>query len=1335
MAKDRGSTAHAIATLLQKLHDPDPDIRFMQLSDLYNLLSAPSSEYIKADPGAAGRIIEGILKALNDQNGEVQNQALRCVGPLASRTPGETIAPLIDKISDLTTTDIDITIPNTALRSLIASLPQPTPAGIITQEVKDAYTAVSKVLIPRLIGRNVLSSSKSANKVPTGLLEAQKNKGYNPDAVDVMIEIVKDYGSLLQEQELVALAQAVMRIIETPQAGGVVKKRALAGVGALVVHFSEAQVSSFIAALVQSFQAQQLSDDHRRYLIATVGTLAKSTPSKFGPHLDGIIPYVLSAISQDELDQAMEDSAADGEVDSELEEMRETALQTVDAMVGSCPAEMSKHQSAALDAALRYLKYDPNVAEADDEEMGGTQDAGSDDGITEEPVDEDDEYGDLDDEGAFSDVDDVSWKLRRCAAKSILTIISGMSAADHDTLFVKIAPVLLSRLNNEREDNVRLEVINATTALIKKAGPSTNYREHNEFEIPPSNSRKRRRQDSEVSQHDPELRGLVLSRASPPISAASPPTGGAQADLAAIIHRIVQALGKVWRKASIPLKQAGIIMIKALALTRNGALADYLQQLEDPIADALKPGTGPSGASATSSSATVAGLQIETLLTISIITETNSSTVLTPFVIALIPSVTSSALDRNFKVSSEALATMEQFVKALTPPRLPITNQDHAIHIDKLFNVIVDRVTDNNTDLEVRHRAIQVFGVLIARTSSTKLLASASRVKALGILDDRLKNETTRLASARAIGLVGESASVTDNVGSAWVQEVSLEMANQLRKSDRALRGACLEALQYLALNSVTASLYDTTTIGQLKTFLLPLLTTSDLHLLTPALVILAKIVPTNPQALVSDDLIEGLCGVSKSRLEGSPLKAYLLVIKVIAEQGVGNALMQGLLAVGVAGDTLVLGRAIGTLLVFSSSELTVSIPTFLTEIETSTNPEASCLAISVLGEVGFRMGPKSPVKLDVFTRCLTADSDRVRLAAATALGSASSSNLSACLPFIMKALGQNGEQEYLYLHALKEILQQVTETGSKDFGPYASELWQKLFSISTTEDNRAVGAECIGRVAMIDSTTYVPLLAQSLQNANASTRGTVISAFRFTLADSTSAYNNLLSKMIVPMLRTMLSDADIGNRRLAVTTLNAAIHNKPNLVIPEINQLLPQVLDDSVIKPDLIRVITIGPFKHNEDSGLDLRKSTYATLYALLDCAAAIPHLPIPRLFDRILDGIADDADIRTLCTLMLGRLTQLDPDETRRRLSPLANKFHIVLGVKLKENAVKQEIEKVNEANAAVIRTSLELDKHFPTAATDGSGEMVAWKGHIETVRKDFAAVVRNIQNESLS
>lgn len=77
MARERGQAQASISGLLNKISDPDPDIRFMQLSDLANVLSSTSTEYLRGDPHAAARIIDGLLKSLADQNGEVQNQALK----------------------------------------------------------------------------------------------------------------------------------------------------------------------------------------------------------------------------------------------------------------------------------------------------------------------------------------------------------------------------------------------------------------------------------------------------------------------------------------------------------------------------------------------------------------------------------------------------------------------------------------------------------------------------------------------------------------------------------------------------------------------------------------------------------------------------------------------------------------------------------------------------------------------------------------------------------------------------------------------------------------------------------------------------------------------------------------------------------------------------------------------------------------------------------------------------------------------------------------------------------------------------------------------------------
>lgn len=1269
------------------------------------------------------------------------------MGPLAHRVPPDILPPLIDKLSNLqpSSSDVSGNMRDTALRSLVAALPQPQPGGAPAHDAQISYNAISKVLVPRLIGRLVLPGQKAQQKVPKGMLEIDENKGYSADAVDLLIEVVRCFGSMLQAPELAGLSESVMAIIENPSAGSVVKKRALAAIGIISVYFDEGQLSHFVSQLIEGFRNVHLTVVHRKYLIATIGALTKSTPTKFGPYIKTLAPFVLSVVGKEEFEETEGDSDDSREPDTEVDELRETALIAVEALIGSCGTEMQSFTNEVTESALRYLKYDPNVASvADDEEMGGTQDSGSDDGVTSATEeDDDDEFADLDDSGE-SDADDVSWKVRRCASKLLYTAVTGSLGIDNTTMFGQIAPALIGRITREREENVKIEVLATLSGLIRKNTDTTNLGASvSSLDSSLSGSRKRRRQDSDAGLEYLEFGSTLLSKPSPPIVPVSP-APGPQADMAMLIPKIIQAVTVLWKKATVSLKQSAVVLLKFLALSRNGALSRHLQQIEDPIADALKISSISSAAPATStSSTTTATLQLEALALVSAVTETNPANSLLPFLMALIPAVASTVKGKNFKVSGEALTTIEQMIKALTPPRLPSTDQDHAMQLNKLCEVIVEKVSDNNADLEVRHKAIQVFGVLLARTSSTQLLPADKRTGGLSIISERLKNETTRLPSARAIATIAVFVKSQNDVPAPWLRQVALELGAQLRKADRALRGSSLDALRGLSMNPVTAMLFDQKTIQELSTMLLPLLTTNDFHLLTPALIILAKIIPFDAKKLVNDGIVEAFSGVVTANITGAPLQAFLLVVRVIGEQGVGAPLMKKLLAVGVSGDSTVVGRAIGTLTVFGESSVGVGVKEFQSELVNAEDAPRKCLALSILGEIGFRMGPSSPLSPETFTKSMSADSDKVRLTAAVALGSAGASNIKVYLPVILKGLGQSTANDYLLLHSLREILQHPDKV-SQDVAPFANELWQKIFTTASAEDNRAVGAECIGRLSLIEPATYIPQLQSYVQDPKALVRGTVITAFRYTLADTSESYTTLLKSIIVPTLTSMLADNDIGNRRLAISTLNSAIHNKHTLILPELNRFLPTVMTDSHIKPELIRVVSYGPFKMDVDDGLDLRKvphplffsitvtdfilqTCYETFYAFLELPSAT-SLPLSSIADRLVAGVTDDHDIRTLSNLLLIRLSAISPDEIRRRLSSLADQFKSVLLIKPKETAVKQEIEKLQDASNVVVRTTLELEGRFGNGGD--SAETMGWKQYLEWLRREFGTLV--IQNE---
>lgn len=82
-----------------------------------------------------------------------------------------------------------------------------------------------------------------------------------------------------------------------------------------------------------------------------------------------------------------------------------------------------------------------------------------------------------------------------------------------------------------------------------------------------------------------------------------------------------------------------------------------------------------------------------------------------------------------------------------------------------------------------------------------------------------------------------------------------------------------------------------------------------------------------------------------------------------------------------------------------------------------------------------------------------------------------------------------------------------------------------------------------------------------------------------------------MLQNYLITMLESMLQDSEMDIRRLAMTTFTSAAHNKTELVLGHLNKLMPLVLQESVVKPELIREVMMGPFKIMVDDGLELRK------------------------------------------------------------------------------------------------------------------------------------------------
>lgn len=1082
-------TAHNVAQLLPKLSDADPDFRFMALSDLHDTLVVAHAGFLQHDEVTCAKTVEGLLSTLVDTNGEVQNQAVKCLGPFVNKIPDKILYPMIEKLSNLQTDSaVDQSIPSLALREVVVSLPRPVAGVARTKQVLEAYSAISRVLIPRLVGYHVIQPAQQGlPKVPQGMLQVDLEKGTDSNAIDVLIEVARCFGPLLQDVEIQALQKITFEILENDRASSMMKKKSVTAISTLAGYFPDQLLSSFLSRVIEHLRDAHLVRSKRKLYITILGSMARSVPThhscipyadkhrsiprKFGPYLKTLAPFVLSALSEQEQEDDMDVSDDEGERDPEIDEVLEAALIALEGFLASCSQDMRMYTDETIAAATRFLKYDPNLAQDDDEDEEAME------------SDEEDalEGDDFEEETGYDDDDDASWKVRRCAAKVLYTLISTRSNGDlmdDGTLYNKVAPALIARFK-EREDNVRLEVLATLSNLVKKSGdgpsPVKFADEHPQGGImAPPPSRKRRRGGSDASMLDLHANSSVSMGYSSPARSGTPPVGP-RASLAKLSPEIVKGVAQLLKQSSCPpsTKQASIILIKDIVITQQGGLEGFLSQLLEPVVEASKTSSGVTS----SASATANSLRIQALQLIGAIADTHHAKDIQPYLSSIVPALLKGTTEKYSKLSIEALAATEQVIKALTPPRSVATGAQNQQYLEPLFDTLVSRISANDADLEVRQSAIHVLGLLLGRSSSTEgLISSQKRTAGLELLADRLKNELTRLASVRAIDSIAAHTKAQNELSAKWVQSVALDLGAQLRKASRVLRGASLSALRTLALNERSRKELDSQTKAQIVDLLLPLLNASDLHLLGPALIILATFVQDDAESTLTPELNNALCQVVQGSISGSSLDALLKLVRTIGEQQAGQALMKSLLQdVGVAGHPEVVGKVIGNLLVYGGGSVGVKLDQFVTELETAQDDKRKCLALVVLGEAALRLGQQSSIDPNLFIKYFSVKSEQVPLAAAVALGRAGAGNIKQYVPVILSTMGKASAPQYLLLHAIKEILQQ--EDTESEIIPYTSTLWQNLVAASQLEDNKAIGAECVGRLTIIDPKTYLPQL------------------------------------------------------------------------------------------------------------------------------------------------------------------------------------------------------------------------------------------------------------------
>ncbi|KAI8473659.1 MAG: armadillo-type protein [Monoraphidium minutum] len=1226
----------AVNMILEKIASKDKDFRYMATSDL---LAELGKDSFKVDPELERRLCAAVAVQLEDASGDISGLAVKCLGLLV-RKVGEQNA--IAAVNDLT-------------GKVVASKKEST---------RDIASIALKTVISELPPGSRLAGPAGAAVVDGMLRGVAANKestAVASDCLDILGEAAAAFGPHVQAMHA-QLLQVVLELMEDPRPA--IRKRALHCLAGLSCHLSDALLKEAAEALLTKLEAATQGKGkaaEARTYVQAIGGVSRATGHRLGAFLGRALPLVVAAYR----------GAGEGEADDEL---REHCLLALESFVQRSPADARPQLGPVLDVALEALRHDPNFADdmQDDDDGGG---GGS-----------DDEDGDGSEE--YSDDEDVSWKVRRAAAKLISTAVAAYPDLLQD-VYARVAPALVSRFR-EREESVKAGVMAAYCDLVRQAAAAS--------------ARHYGRPD------DP-----------------SDPLDLLRADIPVALKAAAQQLGG----RDVKTRAAAFGVLRALGAAAPAEVTQHLGQLVPGVLAALSD-----------RSASASALKIEALCFLQPLLVGGDPKLLAPHLKALGGGLFGCVGERYYKVTAEALRACEALARCLRPAPPAPAEPPAAELVGPLLAAAAGRLGAQDQDQEVKEAAISCVARVIADLGDCPGV-EAEVEPTLRALLERLRNETTRLPAVKAAAAVAASQLPLPPLGGAVAAGFVSELTSFLRKSNRALRAASLAALEALCARPNLQ--LDPASFAAAVSEAPSLLSDSDLSLAAEALGLYATLASSQEGAAagLADQVLPAALDLVRSPLlQGAALSRLQAFLTALASAGppagppAAGAAARGALIDALLGD----GRAREAGPQAQASVARCVAALALLTMAASKDPAAQRLALLTLGQIGRRcnLGSAVPEAEAAVARALESGGEDARGAASVALGGLACGDLERSLPALcalIEAAAGEPARQYLLLQALNEVLSTLAapsdaddaagrRTGGGAAAPAVPPLDEGKVSGLLALLLRCAGGEeeCAAAV--------VTALADALPAAGPPVRSAAAGAADEGRGPAAAlALEGALAGRLPDFLR-LVGDGDRHVRKAAVLALSSASHHRPRLVSPHLPELLPLLYAQTAVREELIRTVDLGPFKHKIDDGLDLRKAAFECLDILLDAAPAA--LDYPEFLKCLLSGLADHPDVRAPAHHMLSRAAAAAPGAVLAQLDSLVDPLEKTLTARLKSDAVKQEMDRHEESLRSCLRAVDALDR-LPGAAAAARWAAFMQRTSVSAALKDKLAAVRAEREEA--
>ncbi len=127
--------------------------------------------------------------------------------------------------------------------------------------------------------------------------------------------------------------------------------------------------------------------------------------------------------------------------------------------------------------------------------------------------------------------------------------------------------------------------------------------------------------------------------------------------------------------------------------------------------------------------------------------------------------------------------------------------------------------------------------------------------------------------------------------------------------------------------------------------------------------------------------------------------------------------------------------------------------------------------------------------------------------------------------------------------------------------------------------------------------------------------------------------------EMSLEQLLVLMQDKDLNVKRNALESINAIVHSQPSAVKNDLEKLHKFTFAETIVKPELITEVDLGPFKHKVDEGTPIRKAAYMLLDTIVE---KIPEkADCNNIIEVVIKGLDDTAEeCMILCLHVIGRL-----------------------------------------------------------------------------------------------